>query len=126
VTEVICRDAGVVLFVIFSAYGLMGTLRVARATHGPRPWALFAVFELIEAVQVYALIAGPSPRPVADIRAGAVICVGALCFCAYLQWLFFVTARDGQRRFPRGRFYAALAVFIGIMVAAHYAAPVLP
>jgi hypothetical protein len=125
-TEVVTRDVGVALFVLFSAYGLIGTLRIAPLTHGPRPWALFGLFELIEAVQVYALFAGPSPRPEADIRSADVVCVAALCFCAYLQRLFFITARSGRRGFPRAPFYAGLAIFIAVVIAAHYAAPVLP
>jgi hypothetical protein len=126
VTLTVCRDAGVVLFVLFSAYGLIGTLRVAPLTPGPRPWALFGVFEMVEAVQVYALLAGPSPRPEADVRSAAVVCVAALCFCAYLQRLFFVMARSGGRRFPRAPFYTALLIFIAIVLAARSAAPMLP
>jgi hypothetical protein len=125
-TEVVSRDVGVALFILFSAYGLIGTLRVAPLNPGPRPWALFAVLETIEAVQVYALVAGPSPRPEADVRAAALVSLAALCFCAYLQRLFFVMARTGNRSFPRGRFYTALAVFIAVLFAAHFAAPILP
>jgi hypothetical protein len=125
-TEVVCRDVGVALFILFSAYGLIGTIRVAPLTPGPRPWALFGVLEMIEAVQVYALVAGPSARPEADVRAAAVVGLAALCFCAYLQRLFFIMARSGNRGFPRAPFYTALAVFIAVLFAAHFAAPILP
>jgi hypothetical protein len=125
-TEVVCRVIGIILFVVFTSYGVTGTIRVARTAVGPRPWALFAVFEMIEAVQVYALVAGPSERPEADVRSAAVVCVAALCFCAYLQRLFFITAANPQTGFPRRPFYAGLAAFIAALVAAHYAAPVLP
>ena len=125
-TLAVSRDVGVVLFVLFSAYGLVGTLRVAPLTPGPRPWALFGVFEMIEAVQVYALLAGPSPRPEADVRSAAVVCVAALCFCAYLQRLFFVMALSGGRGFPRAPFYTGLAIFVVVVIAARYAAPILP
>lgn len=125
-TEIVCRYAGAVLFVLFSAYGLIGTLRVAPLQPGPRPWALFGLFEMIEAVQVYALLAGPSQRPEPDVRSAAVVCVAALCFCAYLQRLFFVMARNGARGFPRVPFYTALAIFVAVVIAARYAAPVLP
>jgi hypothetical protein len=77
-TELVSRDIGVALFVLFSAYGLIGTLRIGPLAPGPRPWAVFAVLEMIEAVQVYALVAGPSPRPEADVRAAAVVSLGAL------------------------------------------------
>jgi hypothetical protein len=125
-TTLICRDAGIVLFVLFSGYGLMGTLRIVRAVNGPRPWALFAFFELIEAVQVYGLLAGPSARSEEDLRFAAVVCIATLCFCAYLQRLYFTTVQSGHRGFPRPAFYTGLLVFIAIVAAAHYAAPVLP
>jgi hypothetical protein len=125
-TQVICRDLGVVLFAGFTVYGLMGTIRVARTVPGPRTWALFGLFELIEAVQVYALIAGPSSRPEADIRSGAVICVAALCYCAFLQRLYLVSAASGGTVFPRRTFYASSAAFIAVVVAIRYAAPMLP
>jgi len=125
-TEVVCRVIGIILFVVFTIYGVTGTIRTARTAQGPRPWALFAVFEMIEAVQVYALVAGPSSRPEPDVRSAAVVCVAALCFCAYLQRLFFITAAQPQTGFPRRPFYAGLAVFIAVLLAVHYAAPVLP
>jgi hypothetical protein len=128
-TEVICRDVGVVCFVLFSLYGLIGTMRVLRtsgAPPGPRPWALFAVFEMLEAVQVYGLLAEPAPRPEADIRSGAVVAVAALCFCAYLQRLYFVSVRNERRGFPRREFYTAGAIFIVLVIAVHEAGPYLP
>jgi hypothetical protein len=125
-TQFVCRNVGIVLFVAFTVYGFLGTRRVARGSNGPRPWALFALFELIEAVQVYALIAGPSPRPIADVRSGAIVCVAALCFCAFLQRLYLVSAAGGGSVFPRRLFYASTAVFIAVVIAARYAAPVLP
>lgn len=125
-TELVCRNLGVVLFVAVVAYGLMGTLRTARIAPGPRIWALFGLFTLLEAVQVYALVAGPSQRPQADVRAGAVVCVAALCFCAFLQRLYLVSAASGGSAFPRRQFYAAAAIFVAIVIAARYAAPILP
>jgi len=125
-TELICRDAGIVLFIVFTAYGFSGTLGVLRASSaplGPRPWALFAVFELVEAVQVYGLVA---PRPGADVRGGAVIAVAALIFCAYLQRLYFASARAGQRAFPRRPFYLGALVLLVVAFAAHLASPHLP
>jgi hypothetical protein len=125
-TAIVCRDVGAVLFALFTVYGFIGTVRVAPLSPGPRPWAIFVMFELIEAVQVYALFAGPSPRPEADVRSAAVVCVAALCFCAYLQRLFFVTVRSGRRGFPRAQFYTTLVIFIAVVLAARYTAPLLP
>lgn len=125
-TQVICRDLGVVLFAAFTIYGLLGTIRTARVVPGPRTWALFALFELIEAVQVYALVAGPAPRPEAEIRSGALIAVAALCYCAFLQRLYFVSAAAGGNAFPRRTFYGSSAVFLAIVLAIRYAAPLLP
>jgi hypothetical protein len=125
-TELIARYVGIACFVIFSAYGLIGTLRVVRTTAkplGPRPWALFTIFEVVEAVQVYGLMI---PRAGADVRAGAVLAVAALCFCAYLQRLYFVSARNGRTTFPRLPFYAGVVVLLVIALAAHLAGPYLP
>jgi hypothetical protein len=125
-TEIVCRYLGVVLFLAFSAYGLIGTLRVVRhanAPTGPRPWALFAVFELVEAVQVYGLFL---PRPGADIRGGAIVAVAALCFCAYMQRLYFQTGATGQATFPRGPFYIGIVILLGIVLASHFLSPYLP
>src|SRR5665213_2935658 len=112
-TEVICRYVGIVCFVAFTVYGVIGTLRAVRAAEaplGPRPWALFAVFELVAAVQVYGLVA---PRPGADVRGGAVVAVAALCFCIYLQRLYFVSLRNGQAGFPRAPFYVGVVILLG-------------
>ncbi len=126
-TQIVCRDLGVVLFVAFSVYGLLGTMRAVRLMPGPRTWALFALLELVEAVQVYALFASPSGRPEADIRSGAVIGVAALCYCAFLQRLYFVSvAAVGGTSFPRRTFYIASAVFLALVLALRYAAPLLP
>jgi hypothetical protein len=125
-TEVICRDIGVVAFIVFAAYGLFGTLnlvRTATSPAGPRPWALFAVFTLVEAVQVYGLLA---PRPGADVRGGAVVAVAALVFCAYLQRLYFVSVGKGETTFPRAPFYIGIAILLAIVIAAHMASPYLP
>jgi hypothetical protein len=125
-TEVICRDVGVVAFIVFAAYGLLGTLnlvRTASAPPGPRPWALFALFTVVEAVQVYALIA---PHPGTDVRGGSIVAVAALIFCAYLQRLYFVSVRKGQTTFPRGPFYIGIVILLAIVLAAHTASPYLP
>jgi hypothetical protein len=126
VTEAICRVVGIACFVIFSAYGLIGTRSAVRASHvplGPRPWALFAVFESVQAVQVYGLV---SPRPGADVRGGAIVAVAALAFCAYLQRLYLVSVRNGQNALPRAPFYIGIVVLLGIVLAAHLASPHLP
>jgi hypothetical protein len=125
-TETICRYLGSVCFVIFSAYGLIGTLRVVRTAAtplGPRPWALFAVFEALEAVQVYGLVI---PRPGVDVRGGAVVAIAALIFCVYLQRLYFVSVRDKQSTFPRAPFYIGIVALLVIVLAAHMASPYLP
>jgi hypothetical protein len=125
-TEIVCRDIGVVAFIVFAGYGLTGTLNVIRsatAPLGPRPWALFALFTLIEAVQVYGLLA---PRPGADIRGGAVVAIAALVFCAYLQRLYFVSVRKGLTTFPRMQFYIGIVILLAIVLAAHVASPYLP
>jgi hypothetical protein len=127
-TELICRILGIVCFVFFVSYGLVGTRKLVASTTlplGPRPWALFAVFTLLEAVQVYGLIAAPASRPPADIRAGDVVAVAALFFCGYLQRLYFVSAHNNSA-FPRAPFYGAVAVLLAVVVAAHFAAPALP
>jgi hypothetical protein len=125
-TELICRYVGIVCFVAFTAYGAIGTLRAVRTSEaplGPRPWALFAVFELVEAVQVYGLLA---PRPGADVRGGAIVAVAALFFCVYLQHLYFVSLRNGRAAFPRAPFYIGVAILLGIVLVAHVASPHLP
>jgi len=125
-TEIACRDIGIVCFIVFSVYGLIGTLRVVRtaaAPLGPRPWALFAVFEVLEAVQVYGLVI---PRPGADVRGGAVVALAVLFFCVYLQRLYFVSVRDRLTTFARAPFYAGVVALLVIVLAAHMAAPYLP
>ncbi len=94
------RYAGSVLFVAFAAYGLIGTQRVVRTVTGPRPWALCALFVMLEAVQVYGLWI---PRPDADVRGGAVVAIAALCFCGYLQYLYFAAVAAVNQRFHAGR-----------------------
>jgi hypothetical protein len=125
VTELTCRYIGVAAFIVFSAYGLVGTLRVVRTAValGPRPWALFAVFELVEAAQLYGLLI---PRPGVDVRGGAIVAVAALLFCFYLQRLYFVSVRNGQSMFPRAPFYVGVVVLLVIVLAAHVAEPYLP
>jgi hypothetical protein len=125
-TEIICRYLGIACFIAFTAYGLVGTLRVVRTATtalGPRPWALFGVFELVEAVQVFGLI---SPRPGADVRGGSIIAVAVIVFCVYLQRLYFESARKAQRTFPRAPFYIGIVVLLVITLAAHLASPALP
>jgi hypothetical protein len=122
-TESIARYAGSALFVLFALYGLIGTVRVARGVSGPRPWALCALFLMLEAVQVYGLWI---PRPDADVRGGAVVAVAALCFCGYLQRLYFTTVRKGQATFPRAPFYIGIVILLAIVLAAHLAEPYLP
>jgi hypothetical protein len=123
VTELIARYAGSALFVLFAAYGLTGTVRLARSVTGPRPWALCALFLMLEAVQVYGLWI---PRPDADVRGGAVVAIAALCFCGYLQYLYFTTVRKGQATFPRAPFYIGIVILLAIVLAAHVAEPYLP
>jgi hypothetical protein len=122
-TELICRDLGIVLFAVFAIYGLTGTVQIARTTPGPRPWALFALFFMLEAVQLYGLLL---PRPGADVRGGAVVAIAALCFCGYLQYLYFKTARGGATTFPRAPFYIGVVVLLVIVLIAHVAEPYLP
>jgi len=123
VTQLIARYAGIALFAVFAAYGLIGTARVARGVSGPRPWALCALFLLLEAVQIYGLWI---PRPDADVRGGAVVALAALCFCGYLQHLYFTTVRKGQATFPRAPFYIGIVALLVLVLAAHMATPYLP
>jgi hypothetical protein len=122
-TELIARYAGSALFVAFAAYGLIGTQRVVRTVSGPRPWALCALFIMLEAVQVYGLWI---PRPDADVRGGAVVAIAALCFCGYLQYLYFTAVRNGQPTFPRRPFYIGILILLAVVFAAHVAEPYLP
>lgn len=122
-TATVSQHIAVVLFGVLVAYGLIGTSAVARAVKGPRPWALFAIFTLLEAVQVYGLFA---PRPDADIRWGAIVAIAVLCFCGYLQYLYFATVRSGARAFPRVAFYISVAILLVIVLAARLASPYLP
>ena len=122
-TELIARYGGIALFAVFAAYGLIGTARVTRAVSGPRPWALLALFQLLESVQVYGRLI---PRPGADVRGGAVVAIAALFFCGYLQHLYFVTVRKDQATFPRTPFYIGIAILLAIGLAAHVAEPYLP
>lgn len=125
-TELVCRYAGTACFIAFTTYGFIGTRRVVRTSQvplGPRPWALFAVFTVVEAVQVYGLLA---PRPGADVRGGAIVAVAALVFCAYLQRLYFVSVGKGQTGFPRARFYIGVVILLAVVLAAHAASPYLP
>jgi hypothetical protein len=125
-TETVCRYLGAVLFVAFTVYGYLGTVRVVRgagAPAGPRPWALFAVFTLVEAVQVYGLFL---PRPGADVKGGAIVAIAALCFCAYMQRLYFQTGATGRATFPRRPFYIGVVILLAVVLAAHFASPSLP
>jgi hypothetical protein len=122
-TELIARYAGTALFAAFAAYGLIGTVRVVRTVSGPRPWALCALFLILEAVQVYGLWI---PRPDADVRGGAVVAVAALCFCGFLQQLYFTTVRKSQATFPRAPFYIGIAILLAVVLAAHAVEPYLP
>jgi hypothetical protein len=125
-TAIVCRDIGIVCFIVFSIYGLMGTLRVVRTAVtplGPRPWALFGVFEALEAVQVYGLAV---PRPGADVRGGAIVALAVLIFCVYLQRLYFVSVRDKLTTFPRAPFYIGIVALLVLVLAAHMATPYLP
>jgi hypothetical protein len=122
-TELIARYAGIALFAIFAAYGLIGTVRVTRTVAGPRPWALCALFVMLEAVQVYGLLI---PRPDADVRGGAVVAIAALCFCGYLQHLYFTAVRNGQTTFPRRPFYIGIVILLAIVLGAHVTEPYLP
>ncbi len=122
-TELIARYAGTALFAAFAAYGLIGTSRVVRTVSGPRPWALCALFVMLEAVQVYGLWI---PRAGADVRGGAVVAIAALCFCGYLQYLYFAAVRTGQATFPRRPFYIGILILLAIVLAAHVAEPYLP
>jgi hypothetical protein len=129
VTATVARELGLLCLIGFTAYGLIGTLRLTRTAGvplGPRPWALFVVFVVLEAVQVYGLLANPVPRPDADVRAGAVIALAVLCFCGYLQRLYFVSVREGQRTFPRAPFYIGVVILLALVLAAHVAGPYLP
>jgi hypothetical protein len=121
-TELIARYAGTALFAIFAAYGLIGTVRVTRTVTGPRPWALCTLFVMLEAVQVYGLWI---PRPDADVRGGSVVAVAALCFCGYLQYLYFTAVRKGQATFPRKPFYIGILVLLAVLLAAHFVEPYL-
>ncbi len=128
-TATVCRNLGLLCLIGFTAYGLIGTLRIIRTTTvplGPRPWALFIAFVLIEAVQVYALLANPVPLSEPEVKSRAVIALAVLCFCGYLQRLYFVSVRSGRRTFPRGPFYIGIVVLLGIVLAAHLAGPYLP
>jgi hypothetical protein len=125
-TETVTRYLGAVLFIAFTAYGVLGTLRVVRNAStpaGPRPWALFGAFELVGAVQVFGLFL---PRPGADLKGGSIVAIAALCFCAYMQRLYFKTSASGHARFPRGPFYIGVVILLAIVVAAHFASPYLP
>ena len=96
---------------------------MVRTVAGPRPWALCALFIMLEAVQVYGLWI---PRPDADVRGGAVVAIAALCFCGYLQYLYFAAVRDGRPTFPRRRFYIGILILLAIVLAAHQLEPYLP
>jgi hypothetical protein len=125
-TESVCRYIGIICFIVFSVYGLTGTLRVIRTAAtplGPRPWALFSVFEVLEAVQVFGLVI---PRPGADVRGGSIVALAVLIFCVYLQRLYFVSARDRRSTFPCAPFYIGIVALLVIVLAAHMASPYLP
>jgi hypothetical protein len=122
-TAAVLQHVAVVFFGVLVAYGLIGTTAAARTAKGPRPWALFLVFTLLEGVQVYGLFA---PRPDADVRWGAIVAIAVLCFCGYLQYLYFATVRSGARAFPRVAFYISVAILLAVVVAARFAAPYLP
>ena len=122
-TATVSQHVAVVLFGVLVAYGLIGTAGAARTMKGPRPWALFAIFTLIEGVQVYGLFA---PRPESDVRWAAVVAIAVLCFCGYLQYLYFATVRAGKSTFPRVAFYTSVAILLAIVVAARFASPYLP
>ena len=122
-TAAVAQHVAVVLFGILVAYGLIGTVEAARTATGPRPWALFAIFTVLEGVQVYGLYA---PRPEADVRWSAVVAIAVLCFCGYLQYLYFATVRKGATAFPRVAFYISVAILLTAVLAARLAAPYLP
>lgn len=122
-TAAVAQHVAVVFYGVLVAYGLIGTSSVARTAKGPRPWALFAIFTLLEGVQVYGLFAA---RPETDARWGAITAIAVLCFCGYLQYLYFATVRSGATTFPRVAFYTSLAVLLAIVIAARFAAPYLP
>lgn len=122
-TATVSQHVAVVLFGVLVAYGLIGTSNVMRTTKGPRPWALFAIFTLLEGVQVYGLFA---PRPEADVRWGALVAIAVLCFCGYLQYLYFATVRSGATAFPRVAFYLSVGILLAVVVAARFAEPYLP
>jgi hypothetical protein len=122
-TATVSQHVAVVLFGVLVAYGLIGTASTVRSVKGPRPWALFAIFTLLEGVQVYGLFA---PRPNADIAWGAIVAIAVLCFCGYLQYLYFATIRSGATSFPRAAFYTSVAILLAIVIAARLASPYLP
>ncbi|MGA2394418.1 MAG: hypothetical protein ABSH03_13850 [Candidatus Lustribacter sp.] len=122
-TAAVAQHVAVVFFGVLVAYGLIGTAAAARAVKGPRPWALFAIFTLLEGVQVYGLFA---PRPDADIRWGSIVAIAVLGFCGYLQYLYFATVRRGATTFPRAAFYISVTILLGIVIAARLASPYLP
>jgi hypothetical protein len=122
-TATVSQHVAVVFFGVLVAYGLIGTSAVMRTTKGPRPWALFAIFTLLEGVQVYGLYV---PRPDADLRWGSVVAIAVLCFCGYLQYLYFATVRSGVTAFPRVAFYLSVGILLAVVIAARLAAPDLP
>jgi hypothetical protein len=122
-TAAVSQHVAVVLFGVFVAFGLIGTAGIVRIAQGPRPWALFFLLTLLEAVQVYGLFA---PRPDADVRWGSLVAILVLCFCGYLQTLYFVTVRKGATTFPRTPFYISVAILLVLVLAARLASPYLP
>ncbi|HEV8022060.1 MAG TPA: hypothetical protein VGP41_12390 [Candidatus Lustribacter sp.] len=122
-TAAVSQHIAVVLFGVLVAFGLIGTAGIVRLTQGPRPWALFLLLTMLEGVQVYGLFA---PRPDADVRWGSLVAIAVLCFCGYLQALYFVTVRKGVTTFPRAAFYISVAVLLVLVLAARLASPYLP
>ena len=121
-TATVSQHVAVVLYGVLVAYGLIGTAAVMRTVTGPRPWALFAIFTVLEGVQVYGLFV---PRPDSDVRWAAIVAIAILCF-GYLQDPYFATVRSATTAFPRSAFYTSIAILLAIVIAARLAAPYLP
>ena len=70
--------------------------------------------------------AGFSVQLRADGTAAPIVALATLCFCVYLQRLYFVSVRQGYRTFPRAPFYLGVAVLLAIVLVAYVVSPHLP
>lgn len=137
-TIAMCQHTAVALFIVFTVFGVIETARSPKqialrytlaggpSTAGSR-WSLFGIFQFVQAVLLYGIITGPSPpRPAADVRAGAVSLLAAMCVCAYIQAMMFGASRDPRRTFPRHKFWFARGFFGLVTCAAELTKSILP